>query len=85
MSLSSAEAEFHAAIKATAAGIGFASMMRDLGVVLQQPGVEDKAKGLGGGIDNPGLEIKLDATARRAIAMRRNAGRIRHIATTLWL
>ena len=32
------------------------------------------------------LEIKLDATAARAIAMRRGAGRIRHIATpTLWL
>ena len=31
-------------------------------------------------------KIKLDATAGRAIAMRRGAGRIRHIATTtLWL
>ena len=59
-------------------------MMRDLGVVLQQRGVEAKAKGLGDGIDS--LEIKLDATAGRAIAMRRGAGRVRHIATpTLWL
>ena len=34
----------------------------------------------------PSLEIKLDATAGRAIAMRRGTGRIRHIATpTLWL
>ena len=32
------------------------------------------------------FEIMLDATAGRAIAMRRGAGRIRHIATpTLWL
>ena len=34
--LSSAEAEFYAAVKAAAAGIGFVSMMRDLGVMLQQ-------------------------------------------------
>ena len=60
-------------------------MMRDLGVMLQQQGVEVKAKRLGDGVDSPSLEIKLDATAR-AIAMRRGAGRIRHIATpTLWL
>ena len=38
------------------------------------------------GVDSPSLEIRLDATAVRAIAMRRGAGRIRHIATpTLWL
>ena len=54
-------------------------------MVLQQHGVEVKAKGLGDGIDGPSLEIKLDATAGRAIAMRRDAGRIRQIATpTLW-
>ena len=75
MSLSSAEAEFYAAVKAAAAGIGGVSMLRDLGVVLQQQGVEVKAKGLGDGIDSPSLEIKLDATAGRAIAMRRGAGR----------
>ena len=58
----------------------------DLGVALQQQGVEVKAKGPGDGIDSPSLEIKLDATAGRAIAARRGAGRIRHIATpTLWL
>ena len=34
----------------------------------------------------PALKIKLDATAGRAIAVRRGAGRIRHIATpTPWL
>ena len=86
VSLSSAEDEFYAAVKATAAGIGCVSMMRDLGVILQQQGVEVKAKGSVDGVDSPSLEIKLDATAGRGIAMRRGAGRIRHIATpTLWL
>ena len=46
-------------------------MMRDLGVMLQQQGVEVKAKGLGDGVDSLSLKIKLDATAGRAIAMRR--------------
>ena len=47
---------------------------------------KSKRKGFGDGIDSPSLEIKLDATAGRAIAMRRGAGRIRRIATpTLWL
>ena len=55
--------------------------MRDLGVVLQQRGVQVKAKGSGDGVGSPSLEIKLDATAGRANAMRRGAGRIRHIAT----
>ena len=86
VSLSSAEAEFYAAIKAAAAGIVCFSMMRDLGATLQQQGVEVKAKGLRDGVDSPSLEIKLDATTGRADAMRRGAGRIRHIATpTLWL
>ena len=53
---------------------------------MQQQRVEVNAKGLGVGIDSPNLDIKLDATTGRAIAMRRGAGRIRHIATpTLWL
>ena len=61
-------------------------MMRDLGVMLQQQRIEVQAQGSGDGVDSPSLEIKLDATASRAIAMRRCAGRIRHIATsTLWL
>ena len=86
VSLSSAEAVRFAALKAAAAAIGCVSLVRDLGVVLQQQGVEVKAKGLGDGVDSPSLEIKLDATAGRAIAMRRGAGRIRHVATpTLWL
>ena len=70
VSLLSAEAEFYEAVKA-------AAMMHDLGVVVQQQGLEAKAKGLGDGIDSPSLEIELDATAGRAIAMRRGAGRIR--------
>ena len=69
VSLSSAEAEFYAAVKAAAAGIGWFPMMRDLGVMLQQQGVEVKAKGLGDGVDSLSLEIKLVATASRAIAM----------------
>ena len=86
VSLSSAEAEFYAAVKAAAAGICCVSMMRDLGVVLQQQVVEVKAKGLDDGVDSPSLEIKLGATAGRANAMLRGAGRIRHIETpTLWL
>ena len=51
VSLSSAEAEFYAVVKAAAAGIGCVSMMRDLGVISQQQGVEVKAKGLGDGVD----------------------------------
>ena len=55
-------------------------------VILRQQGVEVKAKGLGDGVDSPSLEIKLDATAGRAIVMRRGDRRIRHIATpTLWV
>ena len=86
LSISSAELEFYAAVKAAAAEVGCVSMMRDLGVMLQQQGVEVKAKGSGDGVDSPSLGIKLDATAGRAIAMRRGAGRIRHVATpTVWL
>ena len=79
VSLSRAEPEFYAAVKAAAAGIGCVSMMRDLGVILQQQGVEVEVKRLGDGVDSPRLEIKLDATAGRAIAMRPDARRIRHI------
>ena len=52
-SLSSAEAEFYAAVKAAAAGIGCVSMMRDFGVMLQQQGLEVKAKGSGDDVDSP--------------------------------
>ena len=65
VSLSSAEAEFYAAFKATVAGIGCVPMMRDLGLMLQQQGVEVQAKGLGDDVGSPSLEIKLDATTYR--------------------
>ena len=51
-------------------------MMRVLGVIVQQQGVEVNAKGLGDGVDSRSLEINLDATAGRALAMRRGAGHI---------
>ena len=37
-------------------GNGCVSMMRDLGVMLQQQGVEVKAKGLGDDVDSPSLK-----------------------------
>ena len=40
VSVSSAEADFYAAVKAAAVGIGCRSMMRHLGVMLQQQGVD---------------------------------------------
>ena len=82
-----AEAEFCAAVKAAAAVIGCLSMMRDLGVMLRATrSRESKRKGWVMEVDSPSLEIKLDATSGRAIAMRRGAGRIRHNQTpTLWL
>ena len=46
VSLSSAEAKFYAAVKAAAAGIGCVSMLRDLGVVLQQQEVGVRATAL---------------------------------------
>ena len=82
VSLSSAEAEFYAAVKAAASGIGFVSMMRDLGVMSQQQGVEVKAKGSGDGVDSHSLEIKLDAMACRAIALRRGAKRMQTCRNT---
>ena len=85
VSLSSAEAEFFAAVKAAAAGVGCVSMLRDFGVVLQQQGVEVKAKMQGDSTDNPSIEIQLDAKAGRAIAMRTGAGRGRHIAKPVFV
>ena len=64
VSLWSAEADFYAAVKAAAAGIGCVSMMRDLGVILQQQGVEVKAKGLGDGVDSPSLENQAGCNGR---------------------
>ena len=79
--LSSGESEFYAGVKATSIGIGFVSMLKDLGVELEQS-VEVKVKSQ----DNACLEIRADASAGIGIASRRGAGRVRHIATpTLWL
>ena len=44
VSISCGEAEFYAAVKAAAAGIGCVSMMRDLGVILEQQRVEVKSE-----------------------------------------
>ena len=52
VSLSSDEVEFYAEVKAAAKGIGCVSMMRDLGVMLQQQGVEVKAKELGDDVNS---------------------------------
>ena len=75
---SSAEAKIYAAVMAAAAAIGCVSKFRGLGGVLQQQGVEVRAKMQGDSTDNPSIEIQLGATASRAIAMRRGAGRIKH-------
>ena len=79
--LSSGEAEFYAAVKGAAGGLGAVAMLRDLGVDLG-----NTMPTQGGRRDKPVIEVKVDASAGRGVAMRRGAGRIRHIATpTLWL
>ena len=81
LALSSGESEFYAAVKAGSVGIGAVHMMEDLGLAFSEPTEVRVRK-----TDNPKLEIKADATAGIGVAMRRGAGRIRHIATpTLWL
>ena len=69
-SLSSAEAEFYAAVKVAAAGNGCVSMMRDLGVMLQEKGVEVKAKGLGDGVDSPRNQAGCNGTPNHCNATR---------------
>ena len=66
ISLRSGESEFYSLVKGVAAGLGAVAMLRDLGVELT------------GGAT---VEVKVDSTAGRGVAMRRGAGRIRHIAT----
>ena len=71
ISLSSGESEFYSLVKGVPAGLGAVAMLRDLGVKLTGDAT---------------VEVKVDATAGRGVAMRRSAGRIRHIATpTLWV
>ena len=71
ISLSSGESDFYSPVKGVAAGLGAVAILRDLGVELT---------------GDAAVEVKVDATAGRGVAMRRGAGRIRHIATpTLWV
>ena len=74
--LSSGESEFYALVKGTSAGLEEVSMLKDLGVDISINIQIDKAV----------LEVRIDASAGRGIAVRRGAGRSRHIATpTLWV
>ena len=71
ISLSSGDSEFYSLVKGVAAGLGAVAMLRDLGVELTGDAT---------------VEVKVDATAGKGVAMRRGAGRIRHIATpTSWV
>ena len=87
VSFSSAEAEFYATVKPAADG----NWLRFNDARSWSNFATTRSRGQservwGDGVDSPSFEIKPDATAGRAIAMRRGAGRIRHIATpTLWL
>ena len=75
IALSSEESEFYALVKGTS-GLGAVSMLKDLGVDISIITMIDKAV----------LEVRVDASAGRGIAVPRGAGRIRHIATpTLWV
>ena len=71
ISLSSGESEFYALLKGTSAGLGAVLMLKDLGVDIKK-----NTK-----IDKEVLEVRIDASAGRDIAVRRGAGRIRQIAT----
>ena len=76
IALISGESEFYASVKGTSAGLGAVSMLKDLGV--------DNCKKTK--IDKAVLEVRVDASAGRGIAVRQRAGRICHIATpTLWV
>ena len=63
-------------VKGTSAGLKGVSMLTDLGVDISK-----NTK-----IDDAALEVRIDASAGRGIAVQRGAGRIRHIAApTLWV
>ena len=68
IALISGESEFYASVKGTSAGLGAVSMLKNLGV--------DNCKKTK--IDKAVLEVRVDASAARGIAVRRRAGRIRH-------
>ena len=65
-------AEFYALVKGRSAGLGAVSVLKDLGVDINENTKIDKAV----------LEVRIDAPAGRGIAARRGAGRIRHVATS---
>ena len=68
--------EFDALVKGTLAGLEAVSMLKDLRVDIS---INTK-------IDKAVLEVRIDAFAGRDKAVRRGAGRIRHIATpTSWV
>ena len=76
MSLSSGESEFYALVKGTPAGLEAVSMLKDLGVDISKNSYINQAL----------LEGRIDVSAGKGIAVRRGAGRSRHIATpTLWV
>ena len=84
---SSGEAEFYASVKGAVGGLGAVAMLRDLGVRTgNDAGEELLPRSDCKKHEKPMVEVFVDATAGRGVAMRRGAGRIRHIATpTLWL
>ena len=70
------ESELYDMVKETSAGLGAVSKLKDLGVDMSKNTKIDKAV----------LEVRVDASVGRGIAVRRGAGRIHHIATpTLWV
>ena len=71
IALSLGVSEFYALVKGTSAGLGAVSMLKDLGV-----GISKNTK-----IDKAALEVRVDASGGPGIAVRRGAGRIRHIAS----
>ena len=58
-------------MKGTSAGLGALSTLKDLGVDISKNTQIDKTV----------LEVRIDASAGRGMAVRRGAGRVRHIAT----
>ena len=69
IAVSSGESEFYALVKGAAAGLGAVSMLRDFGVDINK------------NTKIAVLEVRVDASAGRGIAVGRGAGRIRHVAT----
>ena len=71
IAVSSGESEFYALGKGASARLGAVSMLKDFGVDISENTQIDKAE----------VGVRIDASTGRGIAVRRGAGRIRHIAT----